>query len=110
MAFETFNQPIYVQQKHFIQEITGLDDVFDFLDEWQEDRRDLVYEVMVDACRKAATGHLPPQAIADNFRRFLKRHGKLADVKDVPVHLGAPTRKYFNPPLSQACRDGRCAP
>ena len=87
MAFETFNQPIYVQQKHFIQEITGLDDVFDFLDEWQEDRRDLVYEVMVDACRKAATGHLPPQAIADNFRRFLKRHGKLADVKDVPVHL-----------------------
>ena len=87
MAFETFNQPIYVQQKHFIQEITGLDDVFDFLDEWQEDRRDLVYEIMVDAFRKAATGHLLAQAIADNFRRFLKRHGNLADVKDVPVHL-----------------------
>jgi hypothetical protein len=87
MAFETFEQPIYVQRKHHIEEITGLDDVFDFLDEWPQDRRDLVYEVMVDACRKAASGQLPTQAIADNFRRFLKRHGKLADIKDVPLHL-----------------------
>jgi hypothetical protein len=87
MAFETFAQPIYVQRMHYIEEITGLDDVFDFLDEWPQDRRDLVYEVMVDACRKAARGQLPVQAVADNFRRFLKRHGKLADVKDVPFHL-----------------------
>ena len=87
MAFEMFEQPIYVQRKHYIEEITGLDDVFDFLDEWPQDRRDLVYEVMVDACRKAASGQLPAQAVADNFRRFLKRHGKLADVQDVPLHL-----------------------
>ena len=87
MAFEMFEQPIYVQRQHYIEEITGLDDVFDFLDEWPQDRRDLVYEVMVDACRKAANRQLPVQAVADNFRRFLKRHGKLADVKDVPLHL-----------------------
>ncbi|WP_332302825.1 DUF982 domain-containing protein [Rhizobium sp. GR12] len=87
MAFETFAEPIYVQRMHYIEEITGLDDVFDFLDEWPQEMRDLVYEVMVDACRKAACGQLPAQAIADNFRRFLKRHGKLADIKDVPLHL-----------------------
>jgi circadian clock protein KaiC len=93
MAFETFEQPIYVQRKHFIQEITGLDDLFDFLDEWPQDGRDLVYEVMVDACRKAASGQLPVPAVADNFRRFLKRHGKLANVKDVPLHLRQPNEQ-----------------
>jgi circadian clock protein KaiC len=87
MAFEMFEQPIYVQRKHYIEEINRLDDIFDFLDEWPQDRRDLVYEVMVDACRKAASRQLPVQAVADNFRRFLKRYGKLADVKDVPLHL-----------------------
>jgi len=40
MAFETFDRPIYAQRKHFIQEIAGLDDVFDFLDEWPQDSRD----------------------------------------------------------------------
>ncbi|OBZ92208.1 hypothetical protein ADU59_28150 [Pararhizobium polonicum] len=86
MAFETFEHPIYAQRKHFIQEITGLDDVFDFLDEWPQDRHDLVYEVMVNACRKAASGQLPFQAVAENFRRFLQRHGMLAEVEDVPLH------------------------
>ena len=50
MAFEMFEQPIYVQRKHYIEEITGLD-------EWPQDRRDLVYEVMVGACRKAGSAN-----------------------------------------------------
>jgi circadian clock protein KaiC len=87
MAFETFDRPIYAQRKHFIQELTGLDDAFDFLDEWPRDKRDLVYNVIVSACRKAASGQLPAQAVAENFRRFLKRHGMLAEIKDVPPHL-----------------------
>lgn len=87
MALETFDHPIYAQHRHFIQEITGLDDVFDFLEEWPQDRRDLVYDVMMSACRRAATGQLPVQAVAENFSRFLKRHGKLADAKDIPAHL-----------------------
>jgi superfamily II helicase len=87
MAFETFDRPIYAQRKHFIQEISGLDDVFDFLDEWPQDERDLVYDVIVSACRKAASGQLPAPAVAENFRRFLKRHGMLAGIKDVPLHL-----------------------
>lgn len=87
MAFETFHRPIYAQWKHFIQEIAGLDDVFDFLDEWPQDSRDIVYEVIVDACRKTASGQLPAQAFAENFRRFLRKHNMLVDVDDVPSHL-----------------------
>jgi len=87
MAFETFDRPIYAQRKHFIQEIAGLDDVFDFLDEWPQNSRDIVYEVIVEACRKAASGQLPVQAVAENFRRFLKKHNMLADAKEVPSHL-----------------------
>lgn len=87
MALETFDHPIYAQHRHFIQEITGLDDVFDFLEEWPQDSRDIVYEVIVDACRKAASGQLPVQAVAENFRRFLKKHNMLADVKEVPSNL-----------------------
>jgi hypothetical protein len=87
MAFDMFDHPIYAQRKYFIQEITGLDDVFDLLNEWPQDGRDIVYEVILNACKKAASGQLPAQAVADNVRRFLKKHGILADVKDVPMDL-----------------------
>ncbi|WP_261322038.1 hypothetical protein [Rhizobium leguminosarum] len=30
MALDTFEHPIYAQRKYFVQEIAGLDDVFDF--------------------------------------------------------------------------------
>ncbi|WP_261332517.1 hypothetical protein [Rhizobium leguminosarum] len=36
-----------------------LDDVFDFLDEWPQEKRDVTYEVMLDVCRKAANRQLP---------------------------------------------------
>ena len=41
----------------------------------------------MDACRKAASGQLPVQAVAENFRRFLKKHNMLADVEEVSSHL-----------------------
>ncbi|ASR07506.1 DUF982 domain-containing protein [Rhizobium leguminosarum bv. viciae] len=87
MALDTFEHPIYAQRKYFVQEIAGLDDVFDFLDEWPQEKRDITYEVMLDACRKAANRQLPASVVAANFSRFLKKHGKLADVEDVPLHL-----------------------
>jgi hypothetical protein len=39
-----FDRPIYAQRKHFIHEIASLGDVFDFLDDWPQDSRDIVYE------------------------------------------------------------------
>ncbi|SDK33037.1 circadian clock protein KaiC [Agrobacterium fabrum] len=87
MALELFDRPLYALRKYFVQEITGLDDVFDFLDEWPEEKRDLAYDVMMKACRMAANRELPVSVIAENFQRFLKRYGKLADVEHLPVHV-----------------------
>lgn len=36
MSFALFDKPIYAQRRYFVQEITGLDDVFGFLDEWPQ--------------------------------------------------------------------------
>ncbi|MBY5354540.1 DUF982 domain-containing protein [Rhizobium leguminosarum] len=87
MALDTFEHPIYAQRKYFVQEIAGLDDLFDFLDEWPEEKRDVTYEVMLDACQKAANRQLPASVVEANFSRFLRTHGKLADIEDVPPHL-----------------------
>lgn len=87
MALATFDRPVYAQHKHFVQEITGLDDVFDFLDEWPQEKRNLAYEVMMDACRKAANRELPVSVVSENFRRFLKQNGMLAQIDTMPKPL-----------------------
>jgi hypothetical protein len=56
MALDVFDHPLYAQRKYFVQEIAGLDEVFDFLDEWPEEKRNLAYETMADLSRKAAIG------------------------------------------------------
>ncbi len=33
MLLAQFDKPLYAQRRYFVQEITGLDDVFDFLDD-----------------------------------------------------------------------------
>ncbi len=47
MALGSFNSPLFVQRKHFIQEIAGLDDAFDLLDEWPEDQRNMAFDAVV---------------------------------------------------------------
>jgi hypothetical protein len=57
MLLAQFDKPVYAQRRYFVQEITGLDDVFDFLDEWPREKRNLAYETLVRYCREAANGH-----------------------------------------------------
>jgi hypothetical protein len=76
-----FEKSLYAQRRYFVQEITGLDDVFGFLDEWPLEKRDLAYETLTRYCREAAGGRWPISAVRENFQRFLKRHGKLASVE-----------------------------
>lgn len=87
MALAVFDKPLYAQRRYFVQEITGLDDVFDFLDEWPQEKRDLAYQTLARYCHEAAGGRWPISAVRENFERFLKRHGKLASVEDVPPYL-----------------------
>lgn len=87
MALDLFNAPIFAQRKHFIQEIAGLDDVFDFLDEWPASKRDLTYETVMKVVREAACRERPVAVAAERFRQFLKSHDQFVSVEDVPVRF-----------------------
>lgn len=50
MNAEAFSSPLFVRRAtHIIQEIAGLADAIDFLNEWPEDRRDLIHEAALRA-------------------------------------------------------------
>jgi hypothetical protein len=84
MARMRFDRPIYLKRKHYIQELTTLDEAFDFLEEWPEDRRDLVYEMVLKACREAYVGAFPISAASETFERFAKRAGILSSAEEMP--------------------------
>lgn len=87
MALALFDKPLYAQRRYFAQEIAGLDDVFDFLDEWPQEKRTLAYETLFRHCQEAACGRWPISAVRENFRRFLQQNGRLAEIEDVHPHL-----------------------
>ena len=82
MRADLFDRPVFMRRRFFIQEVRCLEDVCDLLEEWPEDGRDLTHEALLSACYKAAAGSFPMLAIRENFERFLKRHGKLAEGLD----------------------------
>lgn len=79
-----FDSPIFVDRKYFFEEICSVDDVADFLENWPEDRRGIAFEAIERACREAIEGRFPARALAENFRRFVRKAGLLARVEDVP--------------------------
>lgn len=87
MLLALFNRPHYAQRRYFVQEITGLDDVFDGLDEWPHEKRNIACETVVRYCREAANGQWPIDAVREIFRVFLKRNAKFAENEDVPPNL-----------------------
>ncbi|MEQ1406053.1 DUF982 domain-containing protein [Neorhizobium sp. Rsf11] len=89
MAGNLFDRPLFVKRKHFIQEIGCLDDIFDFLEDWPEEKRDITYETTLGACRDAVAGRFPPDVVRDNFERFLQKNGMLAEIEDIHSSGGA---------------------
>ncbi len=47
MLLALFDKPIYAQRRYFVQEVAGLNDVFDYLDEWPQAKRNLAYETLL---------------------------------------------------------------
>jgi hypothetical protein len=76
--------PILLHRQHFIDEVTCLDEIFDVLDGWPEDKRGLAYDTLLKASRDTANGRFPLSAARENFRRFLKMSGVLAMVEGGP--------------------------
>jgi Protein of unknown function (DUF982) len=83
VASDRFDRSIYFQGKHFIEEIAGLDDVFEFLDAWPEERRGFAYEALLKACRDAARKRFPLSAVREIVRGFVDAAGILVEVDDV---------------------------
>jgi hypothetical protein len=89
MASFQFDLPIYVQRKHFIEQIKNLYEAFEFLDEWPKYKRDISYETLQRACREAACGRFPLSATRQNLQRFVKRAGMLIEGEDMPSFVGS---------------------
>ncbi|MBX4924942.1 DUF982 domain-containing protein [Rhizobium binae] len=77
-------EPVFLRRQHFVAQITTLDEIIDFLDEWPQDKRGLAYDTLLRACRDTASGRFPLNAARENFRRFLKMSGVLAKAEGVP--------------------------
>lgn len=87
MANTLFDSPLFVKKSRYVQELGSLEDVFDLLDDWPEEKRGDTYEVLLKACRMAAQGIFPLPAIRENVRRFLMKHGVLANIDEVLIPM-----------------------
>ncbi|ACS56137.1 MULTISPECIES: DUF982 domain-containing protein [Rhizobium] len=88
--------PILLHRQHIIDEVTCLDEIFDVLDGWPEDKRGLAYDTLLKACRDAANGRFPLSAARENFRRFLNMAGVLAKVEGGPKFDGPMNHQIGN--------------
>ncbi|MDX8456974.1 DUF982 domain-containing protein [Mesorhizobium sp. VK9D] len=80
MKAQAFGSPIFVKRAAYVvQEIADLEDAIDFLDEWPEDRRDLIHETAFKACFDAYDGNKPLSAARAAFYGFAKRAVILED-------------------------------
>ncbi|MEI9431691.1 DUF982 domain-containing protein [Mesorhizobium sp. Cs1299R1N3] len=60
MNAEDFSSSIFVKRATYIvQEIAGLADAIDFLNDWPEEQRDLMHQTALRACYDADDGHNP---------------------------------------------------
>ncbi|UVK35545.1 DUF982 domain-containing protein (plasmid) [Mesorhizobium sp. AR10] len=90
MNSEAFSSPLFVKRAAYIvQEIASLADAVDFLNEWPEDRRDLVHEAALRACYDAYDGRKPVSAARNAFFGFAKRVAILEDASSAMQWLAA---------------------
>ncbi len=68
-----FDSPVFVQNgSGLLQEIAGIDDALEFLYEWPKDRRGVIYDTALRACRRAFDGGYPLSAARQAFCGFAK--------------------------------------
>lgn len=86
MAAWLFDPPLFIRRgQQLVEEVTGLDDAFDFLERWPLERQDAGYEVTVKACRDAYCGRLLLETARETFQRFAQRVGILESIENVPA-------------------------
>lgn len=93
MSERTFDSPVFVRAAEgLMQEIACLEDAFDFLDEWPEHRRGVIYETARRACHRAFDGLVPLKVARDAFAGFARSVKILEDeAAAMPWMTGAKT-------------------
>ncbi|MBM2715103.1 DUF982 domain-containing protein [Mesorhizobium caraganae] len=90
MNSEAFSSTLFVKRAAcIVQEIASLADAVDFLNEWPEDRRDLIHEAALRACYDAYDGRKPVSAARNAFFGFAKRVAILEDATSAMQWLAA---------------------
>jgi hypothetical protein len=85
------SEPVYVNRTHYVEELSDIESVLEFLEIWPASQRDLAFDTLQRACLSAYNGRFPIEAAAENFRRFLKRKGP---------HSDAAARNTLNLPIN----------
>lgn len=84
MNFAAFSSPVFIKHgSNLVQEIVDLAGAIEFLEEWPEDRRNLIHETALRACFQAHDGRQPMGIARDAFVGFAKRAGILEDPEAV---------------------------
>ncbi|ANT54462.1 MULTISPECIES: DUF982 domain-containing protein [Mesorhizobium] len=87
---EAFSSPLFVKRAAYVvQEIAGLADAIDFLNDWPEDRRDMIHEAALRACYDAYDGRKPVSVARNAFFGFAKRVAILEDATSAMQWLAA---------------------
>lgn len=85
------DSPVYVKDWRFVvQQIQGVADALDFLDEWPADRHGMMFEFAQEALHSAYDGRLPITAARNTFSSWARSAGVLEDVAAAPDWMRGP--------------------
>ncbi|EHK52363.1 DUF982 domain-containing protein [Allomesorhizobium alhagi] len=80
MNLTAFSSPVFIKHgSYLVQEIVDLAIAIEFLEEWPEDRRNLIHATALRACYQAHDGRKPMGIARYAFVGFAKRAGILED-------------------------------
>jgi hypothetical protein len=90
MKDRLFVQPVFVKVNAYIsREIASLMDALDYLEEWPEERRDLMHETVVQAGYDVFEGRKPLETFEKAFAKFARKRGVAQNPKIILPRLVA---------------------
>lgn len=85
-----FDRPLFLRsRKYTVQEIATLGDAIDFLCDWPEPDRDMIYETALRACIEAHDGLRPLSVARHAIQGFARKKGILEDPAEMMPWLDA---------------------
>ncbi len=87
---KTFDSPVYVKDRGFIiEEIQSVNEAIEYMDDWPEDRRNVMFNTARRALHSCHDGRLPTDAARKAFDSWAKSAGVLEEVSIPPAWMTA---------------------